>query len=322
MDTCTYFYLIDFTVNNETGLAMVVAVNTNAAIMMLRNGGKYNGKPQAYFINRIREVGKYKGPEQGLMLESYTNAMITYEAFVSIMGKIEGDSAYEIAVEHGYVGTEAEWLLSLKGERGEQGSQGIQGPRGERGEKGSKGDKGNKGDKGDKGDKGEKGDRGEQGIQGPKGEKGDRGDKGDKGDRGPQGQQGPKGEKGNTGAPGTTDYNELVNKPTIPDELADLADDATHRTVTDTEKSSWDAKYDKPSGGIPSTDMSSAVQTSLGKADTAVQDVSGKEDTANKVTSLSAQSTDTQYPSAKCVYDSLPIPLTTAEIDTIWTNAS
>ena len=31
--------------------------------------------------------------------------------------------------------------------------------------------------------------------------------------------------------------------------------------------------------------------------------VSGLEDTANKVTSLSASSTDTQYPSAKCVYD-------------------
>lgn len=38
------------------------------------------------------------------------------------------------------------------------------------------------------------------------------------------------------------------------------------------------AAYVKPSGGIPSTDMSSAVQTSLGKADTAVQDVSGKAD--------------------------------------------
>ena len=33
------------------------------------------------------------------------------------------------------------------------------------------------------------------------------------------------------------------------------------------------------------------------------QDVSGKEDASNKVTSLSESSTDTQYPSAKCVYD-------------------
>lgn len=37
--------------------------------------------------------------------------------------------------------------------------------------------------------------------------------------------------------------------------------------------SAWNAKYDKPSGGIPKTDLASAVQTSLGKADTALQSV-------------------------------------------------
>ena len=102
-------------------------------------------------------------------------------------------------------------------------------------------------------------------------------------------------------------YNDLTNKPTIPDELADLGSDSTHRTVTDTEKATWNSKgtYSKPTGGIPASDMSSAVQTSLGRADTALQsaDISGKENTSNKVTSLSSSSTDTQYPSAKCVYD-------------------
>lgn len=34
----------------------------------------------------------------------------------------------------------------------------------------------------------------------------------------------------------------------------------------------WDAKYAKPEGGIPKTDLASAVQTSLGKADTALQE--------------------------------------------------
>ena len=38
---------------------------------------------------------------------------------------------------------------------------------------------------------------------------------------------------------------------------------------------------------------------------TAHQDISGKEDKSNKVTSLSASSTDIQYPSAKAVYDAL-----------------
>ena len=39
-------------------------------------------------------------------------------------------------------------------------------------------------------------------------------------------------------------YNDLTNKPTIPDELSDLSDDSTHRLVTDTEKSTWNAKSD------------------------------------------------------------------------------
>ena len=43
--------------------------------------------------------------------------------------------------------------------------------------------------------------------------------------------------------------------------------------------------YQKPSGGIPDTDLSSAVQTSLGKADTAIQDVSGKADKVSGATS-------------------------------------
>lgn len=51
--------------------------------------------------------------------------------------------------------------------------------------------------------------------------------------------------------------------------------------------------YTKPSTGIPASDIASGV----------IPDVSDKEDKSNKVTSLSASSTDTQYPSAKAVYD-------------------
>lgn len=57
------------------------------------------------------------------------------------------------------------------------------------------------------------------------------------------GRSGPKGDKGDPGS-GTNDYNDLINKPTIPDELSDLAEDADHRTVTDTEKSTWNAKQE------------------------------------------------------------------------------
>jgi hypothetical protein len=39
-------------------------------------------------------------------------------------------------------------------------------------------------------------------------------------------------------------YNDLSDKPTIPDELSDLLEDATHRTVTDVEKDHWNGKTD------------------------------------------------------------------------------
>jgi len=45
----------------------------------------------------------------------------------------DGLSAYQIAVQNGFVGTEADWLLSLKGDAGIQGEQGIQGIQGEQG---------------------------------------------------------------------------------------------------------------------------------------------------------------------------------------------
>ena len=59
-----------------------------------------------------------------------------------------GYSAYEIALQHGYVGTEEQWLDSLVGPQG------------------AKGDTGATGEKGDKGDKGERGNTGARGPQG------------------------------------------------------------------------------------------------------------------------------------------------------------
>lgn len=59
-------------------------------------------------------------------------------------------------------------------------------------------------------------------------------------------------------------YNDLSNKPTIP------------TAVTESTVSGWGftkntGTYSKPSGGIPKSDLASAIQTSLGKADTALQ---------------------------------------------------
>ena len=43
--------------------------------------------------------------------------------------------------------------------------------------------------------------------------------------------------------------------------------------VTAQKQTDWDAKYDKPSGGIPKTDLAQGVQDSLGAADSAIQTV-------------------------------------------------
>lgn len=50
-----------------------------------------------------------------------------------------GKSAYEIAVEHGFVGSEEEWLASLKGEKGDKGDKGDRGEQGLPGKDGADG---------------------------------------------------------------------------------------------------------------------------------------------------------------------------------------
>jgi len=129
--------------------------------------------------------------------------------------------------------------------------------------------------------------------------------------------------------------------PTVPTKVSDLTNDAgyiTGYTETDPTVPSWAKAASKPSytasevGALPDTTsiptestvsgwgftknagtitgitMNGASKGTSGVVDlgtviTSHQDISGKEDSSNKVTSLSASSTDTQYPSAKAVYD-------------------
>lgn len=115
-----------------------------------------------------------------------------------------GKTAYQVAVINGFVGTESDWLVSLKGEKGDQGIQGVKGDTGSQGIQGTQGNQGLKGDKGDTGLQGIQGLKGDQGIQGIKGDKGDQGIQGLKGDTGSQGIQGI------TGADGKTAYQVAV----------------------------------------------------------------------------------------------------------------
>lgn len=128
----------------------------------------------------------------------------------------------------------------------------------------------------------------------PQGAKGDTGATGPAGPAGPTGSQGPAGvgvptggttgqvlaKKSGTnydtewvdqsgGGGGTSDYTDLTNKPSINN--VTLTGNKSLSDLGAASESAVAAKYTKPSTGIPKSDLASAVQTSLGKADTALQ---------------------------------------------------
>ena len=69
-------------------------------------------------------------------------------------------------------------------------------------------------------------------------------------------------------------YNDLSNKPTM------YPSEVTESTVSGWGFTKNTGTYSKPNGGIPKTDLASAVQTSLGKADTALQSISSSDVTS------------------------------------------
>ena len=112
----------------------------------------------------------------------------------------------------------------------------------------------------------------------------------------------------------TIDFSNYALLDDLPTKISELENDVGYALVeeiptkvSELENDAGYGTYTQPVGGIPKTDLAESVQTSLDKADTALQeqDINGKEDISNKVTTLSIESTDIQYPSAKAVYDGL-----------------
>lgn len=138
--------------------------------------------------------------------------------------------------------------------------------------------------------KGSKGDKGNPGIQGEKGEQGERGPQGE---QGIQGIQGVKGDKGNDGVV----QDVLVNGVST---LNGTNSNINIKTINGQDITG--------TGNIEITSGVSDVlvnDVSVVNNGVANIDISGKEDKANKVTSLDGNSTNAQYPSAKVVYDEL-----------------
>ena len=136
-----------------------------------------------------------------------------------------GDSAYLLAVRSGsFVGTEAEYLASLRGADGSDGAPGIPGL---------------------PGPAGPQGDQGLPGAIGPQG---------DAGPVGPQGDQGPQGDAGPAGSPDTPQ--QIADKiATLPD--ANLVTDAEQFAI-----SSIGNKYDasNPAGFITAVELQVAIE--------------------------------------------------------------
>lgn len=192
--------------------------------------------------------------------------------------------------------------------------------------------------KGPKGDQGAKGDTGAQGPTGPQGPAGPRGETGAKGETGPQGPAGPAGSDASVTGESITAA--LGYRPAnAPDVLlctiSGAGTSASPFTCDKTTAQIYEAAQAGKqvyvvSGGIffslsfasehtarftkvTSTDTLTGVQSYVtlitvqnnGKV-SAKQ--TGLEQTSNKVNTISASSTNTQYPGAKAVWDAIPHP--------------
>ena len=189
---------------------------------------------------------------------------------------IQGLSAYQVAVQHGFEGTEAEWLISLKGEKGETGPKGDKGDTGEKGATGERGPQGLQGERGLQGVQGEQGEPGIQGPIGPKGEKGDQGEPGPKGEPGANGApgvQGPKGDPGEKGEKGDPGSDASVTKQNVE---AVLTGNITTHTHND-----WYIAKGSTAEYTPITDYSPATKKYVDDTVAAVdvtEQISGKAD--------------------------------------------
>lgn len=203
-------------------------------------------------------------------------------------------------------------LAALKGEKGDTGAIGPQGPKGEQGPKGDTGDVGPQGPQGDKGDPGIPGNDGHSpvvtatksgktttiSVDGAAIATVEDGVAGAPGKNGTDGHTPVKGTDYWTAsdkaevvaeAAAAIDLTSYAKKNEVPTKTSQLTNDSgfltSHQDISGKQdKATLEADvaakgftkntgtYSKPAGGIPKSDLAAAVQTSLGKADTALQE--------------------------------------------------
>ena len=196
-----------------------------------------------------------------------------------------GLSAYQVAEENGFSGTQEQWLESLVGSTGPTGFTGAQGAQGDTGAQGAQGAQGDTGAQGAQGDTGAQGAQGDIGAQGFTGSQGAQGFTGAQGYTGAQGAEssvtGPTGPQGAQGLSGVSSgvilymnysqtttplINNLVTLPTIVPVLPLLTTGITYPTHPPTPNPSY------PLGSAP-TNPSKVRRLSLTTSGAPVTDV-------------------------------------------------
>ena len=125
-------------------IVKVYASETNGAyVISYCNSDATQFEPVVPYSGIDNDTYLWIANKEGYICISWHNAFLHYTTKLSskIYEKLvcAGESAYDIAVDNGFEGTEQEWLASLKGERGEAGTDGARGPQGLQGNSGYSG---------------------------------------------------------------------------------------------------------------------------------------------------------------------------------------
>ena len=117
-------------ISGVSTLCMVFSFNTDAGqqdinipVSAIFDASQYYNKSQADGVFQVKLVS-------GTNIKTVNNESILGEGNISIPKGEDGDdgkSAYEIAVDNGFEGTEEEWLASLKGAKGDTGNVQVDG---------------------------------------------------------------------------------------------------------------------------------------------------------------------------------------------------
>lgn len=151
--------LIELTITDSAGNQVLVTpfplwIHVNASIL---DDAQVTPESQGTVPELLEEAKEALDAVKTVSATVNQNGTITFEfadssAVTTTGASVIGKSAYQVAVDNGFIGTEQEWLASLKGDKGDTGATGAQGEKGEKGDKGDKGDTGATGAQGEKGD--------------------------------------------------------------------------------------------------------------------------------------------------------------------------